>query len=99
MINTVILSSYRFLGRFPFDRSGRPDHCSTSQFENKIGFFQEFSLKDHLLRAYYSVFDRSCRTVMIKREIITATGMAWPVSSEKWKAPLVCLTWEQGLRW
>ena len=57
MINTVILSSYRFLGRFPFDRTGRPDHCSTSQFENKIGFLQEFLLKHHLLRAYYSGFD------------------------------------------
>ena len=57
MINTVILWSYRFLGRFPFDRTGRPDHCSTSQFENKIGFFQEFLLKDRLLRVYYSGFD------------------------------------------
>ena len=56
MMNTVILSSYGFLGRFPFDRTGRPDHCSFSQFENKIGLVQEFLLKDHLLRAYYSVF-------------------------------------------
>ena len=64
-------------------------HCSTSQFENEIGFFQEFLLKDHLLRAYYSGFDWSGRRVLIKREIITATGMVWPVSSDKWKAPQV----------
>ena len=59
MMNTIHYrgSIHFFLGRFPFDRTGRPDHCSTSQFENKIGFFQEFLLKDHLLRAYYSVFD------------------------------------------
>ena len=46
------------LGLFPFVRTGRPDHCSTSQFENKIGFFQEFLPKNHLLLAYYSGFSR-----------------------------------------
>ena len=82
-------SSFCGKGRFLFDRTGRPDHCSTSQFDNEIGFFQEFLLKDHLLRAYYSGFDSSGRRVLIKREIITTTGKVWPVSSDKWKAPLV----------
>ena len=29
----------------------------TSQFENEIGFFLQFFLKNHLFRAYYSGFD------------------------------------------
>ena len=29
----------RVKGRFPFVRTGRPDHCPTSQFHNEIGFF------------------------------------------------------------
>ena len=28
------------LGRFPFVRTGRPDHCRISQLTNEIGFFQ-----------------------------------------------------------
>ena len=32
-------------GRFSFVRTTRPDHCSTTQFENEIGFFREFLLK------------------------------------------------------
>ena len=27
------------LGRFPFVRTGQPDHCCTSHFGNEIGFF------------------------------------------------------------
>ena len=42
------------LGLFPSVRTGWPDHCSTSQFENKIDFFQEFLPKSHLLLAYCS---------------------------------------------
>ena len=34
--------------------AGRIIHCPTSQFENEINFFQEYLLKNHLLRAYYS---------------------------------------------
>ena len=76
------------LGLFPFVRTGWPDHCSTSQFENKIGFFQEFLPKNHLLLAYCSGFDWSGWRVFIKREIIIAKRMVCPVSSDKWKAPL-----------
>ena len=47
----------RHKGRFPFVRTGRPDHCPTSLFEKQIGFFQEFLLKTYLLRAYYLGFD------------------------------------------
>ena len=81
-----ISSAYK--GCFPFVRTGRPDHCLTSQFENKIGFFQEFLLKNVLLRVYYLGLDWSGSRVLIEREIILATGMVWPVSSDKWKAPL-----------
>ena len=81
-----ISSAYE--GRFPFVRTGRPDHCLTSQFENKIGFFQEFLLKNVLLRVYYLGLDWSGSRVLIETEIILATGMVWPVSSDKWKAPL-----------
>ena len=47
-----------------------------------------FFMKTHLLRAYYSRFDWSGWIVLIKSEILIATGMVWPVSSDKWKAPL-----------
>ena len=36
-------------------------------------------------------FDGSGWRVFIKTEIIIATGMVWPVSSDKWTAPLVWL--------
>ena len=38
-------TSTALLGRFPFVRTGRPDHSRTSQIENEIGFFEEFLLK------------------------------------------------------
>ena len=50
-----------------------------SQFENEIGFLQEVLLKNVLLRAYYSGFDWSGWGALIKRQIIIATGMVWPV--------------------
>ena len=75
------------LGSFPFVRAGRPDHCLTSQFDNEIGLFQEFLLKNHVLGAYYLGCDWSGRRVLIKREIIIATEKVGPVSSDKWKAP------------
>ena len=89
---SVHLWAYWVLGRFRFVRTGRPDHCPTSQFESEIGFFQEFLQKNHLFRAYYSWFGRSGQRVLIKREIIIAMGMVWPVSSDKWKAPQVYYT-------
>ena len=89
---SVHLWAYWVLGRFRFVRTGRPDHCPTSQFKTEIGFFQEFLQKNHLFRAYYSWFDRSGQRVLIKREIIIAMGMVWPVSSDKWKAPQVYYT-------
>ena len=65
-------------GRFPFVKTGRTDHGRTSQFENEM--------KNVLLRAYYLGFDWSGWRVLIKSEIIIATGMVWPVRSDKWKA-------------
>ena len=44
-------------GRFPFVRIGRPFHSPTSHFENEKRLFQEFLLKNVLLRAYYLGFD------------------------------------------
>ena len=38
------------LGRFPFVWTGRPDHGRTGQFQNKMGLFQEFLLKNHRLQ-------------------------------------------------
>ena len=35
----------------------------------------------------YSGFDLFGRIVLIKSEILVTTGMVWPVSSDKWKAP------------
>ena len=42
-----------------FVRTGWPDHCPTSQFDNEIGFFQEFLPKIRLLGTCYSGFDWS----------------------------------------
>ena len=45
-------------------------------------------MKTHFRCAYYSKFDGSDWIVLIKSEILIATGMVrWPVSSDKWKAP------------
>ena len=44
-------------GRFPKVRTGRPDHGRTAHFENEIGFFQEFLMKNDFVRAYYLAFD------------------------------------------
>ena len=82
------------LGRFPFVRTGGPNHCPTGQLENEIGFFQESLLKTiSFAHAIHDLTDlrRSGRRVLIKREIIIATGMVWPVSSDKWDAPLVII--------
>jgi len=41
------------LGRFTSVRTGRPDHCRTSHFDNEIGVFQGLLLKNHLFLAHY----------------------------------------------
>ena len=75
-------------GRFDLSElAGRPDHCRTSQLANEIYFFQGFLLKKHLPRAYYLGLDWSGRS-----EILISTGTVWPVSSDKWKAPLVIVS-------
>jgi len=75
-------------------RTSGPDHCPTSQFENEMGFFQEFLLKNHLPRAYYLGFDWSGLRVLIKREIIICdgNGLAGPVLTKR-KAPQDWLGW------
>ena len=55
----------------------------------KNAFFQEFLLKHHLPRVCNLGFDESGRLVLIKNEILIMTGMVWPASYDKWKAPLV----------
>ena len=64
-------------GCFPKARTGRPNH----------GFFQEFLMKNYFLYACYLGFDLSGWIALIKSEILTTTGMAWPVSSDKWRVP------------
>ena len=44
-------------GRFPKVRTGRPDHGCTAHFENEIGCFREFLMKNDFVRAYYLAFD------------------------------------------
>ena len=91
------------LGHFPFVRTGRPDHCRTSHFNCEIGFFRGFLPKNYLLPAHCLGFDWSGWIVLINSEILITTGMVWPVSSDKWEAPLVSLnpklhsvkTWEE----
>ena len=85
----VFTRQLEILGRFPFIRTGRPDHYQTSYFDNETGFFQGFLLNNHLLPAYYLGFDWCSGIVMINSEILITSGRVWPVSSDKWKAPLV----------
>ena len=80
------------LGRFPFVRTGRPDHCRTSHFNNEFSFFRGFLLKNHLLPTHCLGFDWSGWIVLINSEILITTERVWPVSSDKWKAPLVGLS-------
>ena len=76
-----------------------------SQLANEMGFFQRVLLKNHLLCAYCLGFDWSGWIVLIKSEILITTGMVWPVSSGKWKRPLVntlyirCLGRLLDLKW
>ena len=81
--------SDEILGRFPKVRTGRLDHGSTGHFENETGFFQEFLMKNDFLRAYYLGFGWSGWITLIKSTILVTKGMSWPVSSYKWKEPLV----------
>ena len=76
------------LGRFPFVRTGRPDHCPTSQLKNETAFSKSFCWKALSFVHAFLGFDGSGSRVLIKTEIIITTGMIWPVSSDKWKAPL-----------
>ena len=69
----------------------------------KSAFSKGFLLKNHLLREYYLEFDWSSWLVLIKSEILITTQMILPVSSDKWKAPLVshigegrCVTRQNG---
>ena len=66
----------------------RTGHGWTGHFEKGIGFSQEFLIKTYFLRTRYLGFDWSGWIVLIKSEILITTGMARPVSSDKWKAPL-----------
>jgi len=75
---------YTLLRAFPEVWTGRQD--------NDIGFFKEFLMKNHLLRAYHLRFDWSSCIVLINSEILIVTGMVWPVHSDKWKPPFLdCL--------
>ena len=83
------------LRRFPFVRTGRQDHCRTSQLlANEIGFFQSFFLE----KPSSTGFDWSGWIVFIKSEIFITTGMVWPVSSDKCKVPSVSAVGAESLR-
>ena len=86
--NLWLLPSY---GRFPFVRTTRPDHCRTSHLDNEIGFFRGFLWNFIFLPAHYLGFDWSGWIVLTNGEILITTGRLWPVGSDKWKAPSVCV--------
>ena len=81
----------RILGCFPFVRTGQPDHYQTSYFDNEIGFFQGFLLKNHLLPAHYIGFDWSNWIVLINSAILITKERVWLAGSDKWKSPLSSL--------
>ena len=53
----------------------------------KQAISKSFLRKNHLLRVSYVEFNWSGWIVLIKKKIQITTGMVWPVSSDKWKAP------------
>ena len=56
--------------------------------DQTMAFFREFFLmKNYFLHACYLGFDWFGWIALIKSEFLITTGMAWPVSSDKWKAP------------
>ena len=55
--------------------------------QKKSAFSKGFLVKNRLLLAYYLGFDWPGWIVLIRSEILITTGMVWPVSSDKWKAP------------
>jgi len=56
----------------------------TSQFENEMVFFSK--------GIFYVYIIYWCRwIVLIESEILITTGVVWPVSSDKWEAPLQLL--------
>ena len=83
----INFASWYCKGAFQKVRTGRLDHGRTGHFENEIGFFHEFLMKNDFLRAYYLGFDWSGWIALIKGKILITKGMSWPVSSDKWKAP------------
>ena len=71
-----------YWGRFPkSELAGRTCH-----FENEIGFFHEFLMKNDFLRAYYLGFDWSDWIALIKSKILITEGNVLALSSDKWKA-------------
>ena len=81
-------SSQQSLGRFPKVRTGRPDHGRTSHFDKERNIFPRVFAENNLFHTNYLGFDWSGWIVLIKSEILNTTGMVWPLSSDKWKAPL-----------
>ena len=82
-------SEHALLARFPKVITDRLDHSWTSHFDNEKCFFPRVLMKNHLFCESYLGFHRSGWIVLIKSEILIMTGMVWPVSSDKWKAPCV----------
>jgi len=78
IFSTLLCAAYR-LKALSICQNNRPGHCPT---------MQSFWWKNHLLRAYYLGFVWSGWIVLIKKEILIVTGIVWPVSYSKWKAPL-----------
>ena len=67
-------------GGFSFVRTGRPNHCWTSHFDNEIGFFQWFCWKTiSFLHTIILGFDWSDWIVLINSEILITTGRVWSV--------------------
>ena len=73
----------------PKVRTSRPDLSRIGHFENEIGYFQQFLMKNDFLQAYSLGFDWSGWIALIKSKILITKGMSWPGSADKWKEPLV----------
>ena len=91
LVHFVKIANYLFLERFPKVRKGRQNHSRTSHFDDKKCFFprvfvETLSPSCVLFRIWLIWLDS-----LIKSKILIMTGMVWPVSSDKWEAPLVSI--------
>ena len=91
---TIVIQQFAFVtlskitkGAFQKSELAGRTICRTSHFDKERIIFPRVFAENHLFCTNYLVFDWSGWIVLIKSEILNTTGIVWPLSSDKWKAP------------